>query len=307
MPQKPIRFVQADVFTDTVFGGNPVAVIPDAEGLTARDMQRIAREMNLSETVFVLPPKNSKAQFRLRFFTPTEEIPFAGHPSLGTFYVLARLGRLRLTEPVTRVVEETALGLFPIEVEVRDGEVVQVGMTQARPKFSPPLSSPLEAMRVAGGLSLPVRQIADRFPIQGVSTGLPVLMVPVKSLKAMNEIRVHVPAVEDLCRRHKVKGILVFTFMTVDPNSTVHARMFGPLIGILEDPATGSASGALGAYLVHHNAVAVQPVTTIRCEQGLEMGRPSSILIEVTVRGSEIREVKVRGQAVIVVEGTMSF
>src|SRR4026208_2347851 len=149
-----LKFYQADVFTGDPFGGNPVAVFPDAHGLSDHQLQQIAREMNLSETVFVLPPTDQAAVVRLRIFTPTQEIPFAGHPVLGTFYVLAQLGLIAATDGVTRVMQECNIGLFPVELLMRDGQVMRVVMTQPQPGFLGPVSELDDVYKIAGALGV---------------------------------------------------------------------------------------------------------------------------------------------------------
>jgi len=306
--QRSLRFYQADVFTSQPFGGNPVAVFPDADGLADDELQQIAREMNLSETVFVFPPTDPAAAARLRIFTPTQEIPFAGHPVLGTFYVLAQLGRITMQEGMTRVVQECNLGLFPIELHQELGRVVRVIMSQPKPEFLDPLDDLDDVYLVGGALGLPKHVIADtRWPLQVVSTGLPVLIVPVRTLTAVRSIQPDASAIIKVCERFGANGIMVFTTVTVESFASVHARMFAPKIGILEDPATGSAGGALGAYLVQHGVVEVGPTTDILIEQGYEIDRPSRILVQVESDDDAIQEVKVGGHCVMVIEGTLRF
>jgi trans-2,3-dihydro-3-hydroxyanthranilate isomerase len=306
--RRSLKFYQADVFSAQPFGGNPVAIFPEAEGLSDDQLQQIAREMNLSETVFVFPPTDPAAVVRLRIFTPTQEIPFAGHPVVGTFYVLAQLGLVATPEPVTRVVQECNIGLFPVELQVRDGQVFRVVMTQPEPQFLGTVEWTEDLYKVASALGLSKHVISDtKWPIEVVSTGLPVMIVPVRTLTAVRSIRPDASAITELCGRFGANGIMAFTTVTVEPSATVHARMFAPAIGILEDPATGSASGALGAYLVHNGVVDVGPTTELVVEQGYEMERPSNILVRVESDDDAIQSVKVGGQVVMVVEGTLSF
>ena len=296
------------MFTVQPFGGNPVAVFPNAQGLTDFELQQIAREMNLSETVFVLPPTDEAAVVRLRIFTPTQEIPFAGHPVLGTFYVLAQLGLIAVTDGVTRVMQECNIGLFPVEIHAREGQITRVVMTQPKPLFLGSMDETEDLFHIAKALGLPKYQIVDtKAPVMVVSTGLPVVIVPVRALTAVRSIEPDASAIVDMCERFGTNGILVYTTMTVEDHATVHTRMFAPAIGILEDPATGSASGAMGAYLVHNGLVEVGPLTEIIIEQGYEIGRPSRILVQVESDDDAIQTVKVGGQVVMVVEGTLSF
>jgi trans-2,3-dihydro-3-hydroxyanthranilate isomerase len=306
--QRLLKFYQADVFTEDPFGGNPVAVFPDAHGLADHQLQQIAREMNLSETVFVLPPTDQAAVVRLRIFTPTQEIPFAGHPVLGTFYVLAQLGLVAATDGITRVMQECNIGLFPVELYAQDGKLTRVVMTQPKPEFLGPVDAMEDVYKIAGALGVAKYAITDmKWPIEVVSTGLPVLIVPVRTLTAVRSIQPNASAIMDICSRFGANGIMVFTTVTVESSSTVHARMFAPSIGILEDPATGSASGALGAYLVQKGVVDVAPTTDIVVEQGYEIERPSQIFVRVESDDDIIKTVKVGGQCVMVVEGTLTF
>lgn len=305
---RTLKFYQADVFTAQPFGGNPVAVFPNAQGLTDFELQQIAREMNLSETVFVLPPTDEAAVVRLRIFTPTQEIPFAGHPVLGTFYVLAQLGLIAVADGVTRVMQECNIGLYPVEIHAREGQITRVVMTQPKPLFLGSMDETEDLFHIAKALGLPKYQIVDtKAPVMVVSTGLPVVIVPVRTLTAVRSIEPDASAIVDMCERFGTNGILVYTTMTVEDHATVHTRMFAPAIGILEDPATGSASGAMGAYLVHNGLVEVGPLTEIIIEQGYEIGRPSRILVQVESDDDAIQTVKVGGQVVMVVEGTLSF
>ncbi len=306
--RRSLKFYQADVFTSEPFGGNPVAVFPDADGLSDDQLQQIAREMNLSETVFVFPPTDKAAVVRLRIFTPTQELPFAGHPVIGTFYLLAQLGLVPLTGSVTRLLYECNIGLFPVELRGTAKEIEHVVMSQPKPEFLDRVEDEEHFYKLALSLGLPKYAVAEaKSPIEVVSTGLPVLILPIRTLTAIRSIRPDPSAITDLCGRFGANGIMVFTTVTVEPDSTVHTRMFAPAIGILEDPATGSASGALGAYLVHPRIIDAKPTAEIVSEQGYEMDRPSRILIQVDSTDSVIQEVKVGGECVMVVEGELKF
>jgi trans-2,3-dihydro-3-hydroxyanthranilate isomerase len=307
---KAYQFIQVDVFTDQPFGGNPLAVFSEAEGLTTEEMQRLAREMNLSETTFVLPPQASGADFKVRIFTPAKELPFAGHPVVGTHWVLAHLGRVDLREPVTQVRFELGVGVLPADLHVAGGQVERVVMTQDRPTFHALLE---DVTDLAEGLGLSPEAITETgLPVPVISTGLPPTMVPVRSLAEVQGLdagQLNTPALNRACRAVDAEEtVMVFTLETERPEATVHVRLFAPLLGVPEDPATGSANGALGAYLVHHRAVPVtEPTTHILSEQGAEIGRPSTLYIEVDSAGEEITAVRVGGQVVPVVEGVVRF
>ena len=306
---KEYRFVQVDVFTDAPFGGNPLAVFPDAEGLTAANMLRLAREMNLSETTFVFPPQAPKADFKVRIFTPAREIPFAGHPVVGTHWVLAHLDRVALEEPVTEVRFELGVGVLPADLHVAEGAVERVVMTQDHPTFHAVLE---DLSDLAAGLGLPVEAITETgLPAQVVSTGIPQMMVPVRSLadvQSLSADELNVAALNRACRAVGTECVMVFTNETEQPTTTVHVRMFAPLLGVPEDPATGSANGALGAYLVHHGAVPItEPIVHVVSEQGAELHRPSTLYIEVDHRNGEPTAVRVGGQVTPVIEGVATF
>lgn len=306
---KEYRFMQVDVFTDRPFGGNPLAVFYDAEGLDSEEMRKLAQEMNLSETSFVLPPQARGADFKVRIFTPAGEIPFAGHPVVGTHWVLAHLGRVELREPITRVHFELGVGVLPADLHVRRGQVERVVMTQGQPSFRTILE---DVTDLAQGLGLPPEAILEAgLPVQVVSTGLPQMMAPIRSLAEVQQLdggHLDLHALNRACRAVDTDCVMVFTFETEQPASTVHTRLFAPSLGIPEDPATGSANGALGAYLVRHRAIEVtEPTTHILSEQGLEIGRPSLLTVEVDSAGGEIGAVRVGGQVVPIVEGIVRF
>jgi trans-2,3-dihydro-3-hydroxyanthranilate isomerase len=303
------RFIQVDVFTDRPFGGNPLAVFPEAEGLSSEEMQQLAREMNLSETTFVLPPRSPEAEFKVRIFTPAKELPFAGHPVVGTHWVLAHLGRVTLREPVTRVHFELGVGVLPADLHVVGGRVKRVVMTQARPTFHAVLE---DLDDLAAGLGLPQEAIADtRLPAQVVSTGVPQMMVPIRSLSEVQGLgagRLNIAALNLACQAVDTECVAVFSLETESPEAVVHVRMFAPLLGVPEDPATGSANGALGAYLVRHQAVDVTaPTTYLTSEQGAELGRPSTLYVEVDGGPDEISSVRVGGEVAAVLEGVARF
>ena len=303
------RFMQVDVFTERPFGGNPLAVFHQAEGLTEEEMQQLAMEMNLSETTFVLPSRAPGADFKVRIFTPTSELPFAGHPVVGTHWALARLGRVELREPVTKVCFELGVGVLSADLHVAGGQVERVVMTQDRPRFLDTLE---EVGELAAGLGLPPEAITETgLPVQLVSTGIPQMMVPARSLAEVQRLaadRLDVATLTRVCRAARTDCVMVFCLETEDAEATVHTRMFAPSLGVPEDPATGSANGALGAYLVRHRVVPVtEPTTYITSEQGLELGRPSTLYVEVDSRGEEVTAVRVGGQVVEVAEGEVRF
>jgi trans-2,3-dihydro-3-hydroxyanthranilate isomerase len=301
-----LRVVQVDVFTDKPLCGNPLAVILDGQGLAVEQMQAIARETNLSETTFVLPPTTADADVRVRIFTPRLELPFAGHPVVGTSYVLVTEGILPRRGEQYGIRLELAIGIIPVDIAWVGGSVTRVTMTQQTPRFLTVL--PLDDVGLlARGLGLDVRDIqATGLPVQLVSTGLPQLMVPVDSLQALQGVKLELSLLQTLCERYDTHNVYAFSRETMAPWAHVHSRLFAPLAGVLEDPATGSASGALGAYLVHHRVLGGDSdVIHLENEQGHELGRPSRIFIEVERRGAEIWRVRVGGHVVKVMDGTI--
>ena len=303
------RFLQVDVFTDKAFGGNPLAVFPDVGGLTPEEMQRIAREMNLSETTFVLPPEAAEADFKVRIFTPKAEVPFAGHPLVGTHWVLAHLGYVKLQAPMTRVNFELGVGVLPADLHVADGQVGKVVITTARPSFHAILEDYVD---LAAGLGLPPEAIGgEGWPVQVVSTGFPQMMVPIRSLADVRRLdpgAFNINALNWACKAVDTDVVLVFSLETERPESTIHVRVFAPAHGVPEDPATGSANANLGAYLVYHRVVSTaSPMVCIVSEQGLEMGRPSTLYVEVDHTDGQPTAVRVGGAVVPVAEGTIRF
>lgn len=287
------KFFQVDIFTDRVFGGNPLAVFPEPGELEESIHLQIAREMNLSETTFVYPPKNPKADFKIRIFTPGKEIPFAGHPTLGTAHILWELGEIDSRSD--SVVLEMGAGLIKVSKKQNN-----LFMQQPPPIFG----DTVEAVdRVAAALSIDSSDIDSRFPIQVVSTGFPALYVPLMNLEVLQRVELNLTVLRELLGN--VDMIYVFTGETVEPSSTVHSRSFAPFIGIPEDPATGSAAGALGAYLVQHEVIENLDPSAIVIEQGFEMNRPSLIQVNVGKTGGKIDSIQVGGQAITVLEGNL--
>ncbi len=299
------HFIQADVFTDRPFGGNQLAVFTDARGLSAEEMQALAREMNFSESTFVLPPEISSAAKRVRIFTPARELPMAGHPTVGTTYVLARRGDLELSGETTQVTLQLEIGPVAVSIEHRHGAPEFVWMAHREPVFGPARD---DRDRVAQALGLSAAAIAPDWPLQIVSTGVPFLFVPLRSLEAAGRCRPSESALSDLFDGTEPVMLYVFTTETVSADASIHARMFGPhLTGVTEDPATGSAAAPLGAYVARHAVLPRAPEMRFICEQGIEMGRPSRIHVEVRCQGETITGLRIGGQTVIVGEGDISW
>ncbi len=298
------RFVQVDVFTREIFGGNPLAVYPNAEGLDREEMQRIAREMNLSETAFVLPPSSSEADFKVRIFTPQREIPFAGHPVIGTCFVLGEEGRIGPKEGKRVIKLELGLGVFPVEVVFLGGEPVLVKMEQRAPEF---LGVYGEMELLARLLSLPLERLdLLKGPAEVVSTGLPFLIIPLTSQRALSQAKINPSILETVAQELDTSLIALFT-MDGTGGNRIRARVFAPFHGVPEDPATGSAAGCFGAYLVKHGLIKGEPVATVEIEQGVELRRPSLIQVGLALGEGIIDRVWVAGNVVRVLEGTIRF
>jgi trans-2,3-dihydro-3-hydroxyanthranilate isomerase len=304
------QFTQLDVFTETPFTGNPLAVFPDGQGLTDEQMQQIAREMNLSETVFVLPPTDPAALRKLRIFTPSQELPMAGHPVVGTWNFLAREGVVPVPEGGTgwtQVMQEIGIGTLPVDIEFREGRPVSVVMTQGIFAHGAPVEDPHERADIERGLGLAPEDFDQSLPIQAVSTGIYALAVPLKSLDALGRCRVNSQLLSDAYLRAGAVGCLPFARESFDgPPALVHSRFFAPADTISEDPATGSAAGSLAAYLVHHGGVPTEPVDgtySFTIEQGDFMKRPSRINVSVTGQPGQVERVRVGGPAVVVAAG----
>jgi trans-2,3-dihydro-3-hydroxyanthranilate isomerase len=282
-----------DVFTDRSFGGNQLAVFTDGASVPSELMPRFAKELNLAESTFVLPPTNPANNYRVRIFTPDRELPMAGHPTVGTAYTLARLGMIPRQGNPTSIVFEEGVGDIPVAISYEGDATIpsMIWMTQPKPRFGPVVE---DHTLVREALSLPDEAIDSRYPVQVVSTGLPFLYVPIKTLADIKGITLNAQACRQLIAPYGTDGIFVFTLEVETPGSTVHSRMFAPGLGIAEDPATGAASGPLGAYLVHYGIARAD--AHIVSEQGLEMGRPSYIHIEVLSEGGELTAARIAGQ-----------
>lgn len=295
------HFVQADVFTNQPFGGNPLAVFTDARGLTPAEMQALAREMNYSESTFVLPAEIAGAAKRVRIFTPAIEMPIAGHPTVGTALVLAQRGEIPLTGDLTPATLQLNIGPVAVEIESQAGQPQFVWMTHRAPEFGPVRP---DRDRVAAALHVSVDDLQAQWPLQVVSTGVPFLFVPLRSLDAIGRCRVNASALQQLFENEAPVMVYMFTTETTTSAAQLHARMFAPHVaGIPEDPATGVASAPMGAYAARYQVLPRQPHMRFVIEQGVEMGRPSQIHLDVRTEGEAITGLRIGGQSVIVGEG----
>lgn len=285
------RLYTLDVFTAKAFHGNPLAVVTDGDGLSNGTMQAIAREMNLAETVFVQRPTHNRALARLRIFTTTRELPLAGHPVIGTWFLLAELGVVPAAEGTVHVLQQTGAGILPVEFMFHDGRPKLVTMTQKPAKFVRPKLKPAA---LADALGLKASDFAADLPLEFVSTGISNLMAPLKNRAALGKIHLNMRA---LAQTLSSSATMAYCF-ALGGRGKAFARGMLPW-GIMEDPATGSAGGSLGAYLVRHERLRAGEELVIA--QGIEMGRPSEIHAEIMdVRGRLVP--KVSGSAVRILE-----
>jgi len=290
-------FYQVDVFTNTPFSGNPLAVFFDVEEqLSSLAMLSIAKEMNLSETIFVLPPGEMPADFSVKIFTPEKEIPFAGHPTIGTAHILRETGRAISGDHSIKL--SMKAGIITVTQGLIDNLLF---MDQPLPEYLPVLDC---AEKIGNVLSIPTSSIKlSRYPIQIVSTGLPVILVPINSIKALEKIVINASKLDNFLHSLGVEMLYAFTDETLNPSANIHARMFAPPLGILEDPATGSAAGAMGAYIYKHKILPENNLKNIVIEQGYKMGRPSCIHVEIYHEHNEIKKIRVGGESVTIIEG----
>lgn len=289
------QFVQFDVFSSRPFEGNPLAVFTDARGLSDQMMQSLAREMNLAETTFILPrdPATERERgVRVRIFTVQEELPFAGHPTLGTAFAL------RGSTGASEINLDLNVGKIPVRFEEKPGEPVFGEMTQQEPKFG--IIHDRET--VVRATSLRDGDIDPSLPIQTVSTGLTFTIVPLRGMDVMRRLQVDLARSSEYLKQSGGKFFYFVSRETVDPGARLHARM---LFYGGEDPATGSASGCATAWMVQHGVA--QPDERVLIEQGIEMLRPSRIFVRASRRDDRVVNVRVGGNAVEVLRGEVFF
>ena len=292
------EYLHLDVFADEAFSGNQLAVFFDAAGLDAHRMQRIANEMAFPETTFVFPAESPGTDARVRIFTPGREMPMAGHPTIGTTFALAASGRI----PVGARSVTLGLGIGPVRVllEWNERRLTFAWMLQPDPVFGFVAD---HLAKLAAALGVDERDIRDTgLPPQTVSSGVPFLFVPLATREAVNRASLDRAALRVLLEANGQPELPVFVFSLERGNddATAFSRMFAPILGVHEDPATGGASGPLGAYLFHHRAVTADQATRMVSLQGVAMGRPSRIAISIRTNGREISEVRVGGTSVAI-------
>ncbi len=314
-----VRYFVVDVFSKRPLAGNPLAVFPDRSLLRENELQRVARELNLSETVFVEPSGEEGALRRLRIFTPAAELPLAGHPVIGTWHLLAERGIVDFDEALReglveseaadgggeklRFRHELKAGVLPMTIYRDGGAVSAVAMDQAPPEFGEEVRD-LGLAAEAVGVDEADIESTGLLP-QAVSTGMFILMLPLATRDALSGVRLDLAAVERLCGEAGCGGIYAHTREAEEEWAFVRARGFFPGFGVPEDPATGSAAGCLGAYLARHRVLDARGTVAFHIEQGYEIGRPSRIGVEVTEENDEVTRVRIVGSAVVVAEAEM--
>jgi trans-2,3-dihydro-3-hydroxyanthranilate isomerase len=295
MAMRQFRYHTCDVFTDRRFGGNPLAVLTDARGLDDRTMQAIAREFNFSETTFVTPPADRSHTARVRIFTPGGELPFAGHPTVGTAFVLSSIGA---TPGASELVLEEGVGPVRVRIDRRGGQVDRCTLTTAR--LPERLASIGKRARLAAMLGLHAADVVA--PGEVWSCGVAFTVIPLGSVEALERARLDRERWLQLLGEHE--GQKVYPIARVD-DSTWRVRMFAPSVGVAEDPATGSAAAALAGWLAAHEPATSRGTRHWRILQGKEVGRPSEIALEADLIAGTPSAVRVGGRCVMIGDGTL--
>jgi trans-2,3-dihydro-3-hydroxyanthranilate isomerase len=296
MPKLP--FMQVDAFTDHPLGGNPCAILFETDDLPAETMLAIARENNLSETSFVR--RSKVADFGARYFTPAEEIPLAGHPTIATIFALVERGEINLAGTLTRITLELKAGVIPVDIFAENGKVQRIIMSQKKPQFLAK-HTPEEVAPLFG---LSPQDVLPGAPVQTVSTGTPQLMLPVRSLDVLKRISLNVPAYAAYRACSDFFSPHIFCLQGITSAGRTFARHFGVPPDTMEDPFTGSATGGMAAYLWHYGLIDNPEFVA---EQGHWMQRPGQGYVQVVGSREDIETVQVGGQAVTVIRGEMAI
>lgn len=291
---------QVDAFSDRPFGGNPAGVVPDAKGLSKEQMQKIAREMNLSETAFIIP--KDRDNYEVRFFSPKCEIDLCGHATIAAFYTLAYKGYIEnIQNGIVKVCQHTKAGKLPVEIYFVDGKVDKVMMYQSPPKFIDYVN---ELSELADALGIDKERIGlcykDAAP-EIIYTGLKDIILPLKDKNTLDSLKVNLEKVMDISKRYNVVGIHAFTVENINGNESYYCRNFAPLVGIDEETATGTSNGALIYYLKRNNFLSGNKIIS---NQGESLDRLSKIYCEIECREAD-DIVKVGGKACIIIEGVL--
>lgn len=293
---KQYRIIYLDAFTSEPFCGNPCAVLPEADGLSDHQMQKIAKETNLSETAFVF--RSEKAGVKVRYFTPRMEIAFAGHPTIATAMMLAQEEMLPSGQSPIVIDFEYAIGVLPVEIHLDSaGKPFKAIMTQQKPLFG----SVVDGVDLMECFGLDKSDVIDGMPLQVVSTGASFLMAPVNTMAILKSVQVNQPLFQALLKRLEASAVYMFCLEGFEPDSDAHGRLLTSVAGS-EDPFTGSAVGCMGAYIAHHG-LRTGPV--LKVEQGHLLGRPGTGTVEIIGSTDKIESVKVGGCAVRTMDGFM--
>ena len=285
---------QIDSFTKEKFTGNPAGVITNAEGLTDIEMQKIARELNNSETAFIFSSNSKDYDVHVRFFSPTNEVPICGHATIAAHYARA----VEMGLDTSRVYQKTGAGILPVDI-IKENDVYKIIMTQGKIEFGPIIEG-INKKELLTALNIKNNDLLENYEIQIVSTGHSKVMVGIKSIEGLNTLQPDYNALSKLSKVIICNGYYVFTVDSKESDILIHGRMFAPAIGINEDPVTGNANGPLGAYLVHHNLVKHDGSTfKFKAKQGEAIDRPGIIEVEVKIEDKKPVEVKISGSAVI--------
>lgn len=290
------KFFLIDVFTSEPFSGNPLAVFPEAEKIPENNLQKIAREMNLSETTFIFPPENKNNDIKIRIFTPMCELPFAGHPTIGSaFAVFSNLQYPEISKSY-HIIEE-GIGTVKVAIQWQNREIKSISMEQPLPEFKEIIN---DIGLISSLLSISDDKIVNDLPVQVLSAGLPTLYIPVNDIETLNSIQLRI----DIWKKHfsgnNPLQIMAFTTNTGKAKNTVQSRFFAPALGVYEDPATGSASGPLGCYLLKYKLMESKEHLSITNYQGEKIQRPSKIFIEINQKNGWVESLNVGGSCVFV-------
>ncbi|KAJ52661.1 PhzF family phenazine biosynthesis protein [Clostridium tetanomorphum] len=293
---------QIDSFTKEKFTGNPAGVITNADGLADYEMQKIARELNNSETAFIFSSNSNKYDAHVRFFTPTNEVPICGHATIAAHYARAIENGL----DTSRVYHKTGAGILPVDI-IKENEDYKIVMTQGKIEFGTIIDG-ANKEKLLSALNITNNDLLENYKIQIVSTGHSKVMIGIKNIETLNTLKPNYDALSRLSNIIKCNGYYVFTVNSQDSDILIHGRMFAPAVGINEDPVTGNANGPLGAYLVHHNLVKHNnSLFRFKAKQGEAIKRQGIIEVEVKIEDKEPVEVKISGNAVIIFKSQLSL
>lgn len=295
---KKVEIKQVDAFTSIPFGGNPAGVVLDAAYLSEDEKQKIAREMNLSETAFVSP--SEVADFKVQFFTPKFEVDLCGHATIGTFSALYEEGRLDLSK--NKFFQETKAGVLPVELVDIDGEKVFM-MTQTTPKFE---VFDMPKSEVAKLLGLNEEDLLD-VPAMKTSTGLWWLVFGVKNLDKLMNAKPDLSAINRVSEDFNLIGITPFCIETLDEKYSYHLRAIAPLVGVAEDPVCGTGNGSVASYIIQNKLIKCNDTIDLIGEQGMEVDRPGCVYVSISKENDKISEVKIGGTAVTVLNGELIY